>query len=191
MADLDPLTDEFTSEDMKIGFLGDLSKQYLNKLAANTSYLYNVMDRNIILWNEFFGIATELDYDTDKDYVDKYIKVEWIINTGGNGIRLPWLFDLRSFYDISTHTVSQITPLAFAEVAYRLYPKIYKLSTTYQFIYPGIKIKALATGGFRLYIDGIAGLSLFTFTIVLLNHSVGEIYEQALSATWGSIKVAE
>ena len=143
--DLDPETDSFTEDNILVPYKGGVSCEFLREVARNTSWLYRNQSRNRFAFNESFDYQEEIDFDTDKIYVNKYIFITFRWNTKIAGLfSTPYKIEIQSGV-----------------------PLIIQLTTSYQNLELGdeggytinFQIKALVAGGFRIKEVGMAGPS--------------------------------
>lgn len=141
---LDINTDEFTNDNMLIPYEGGISKQFLRKIASNTSFNNRLAGRAIFIKNESLAALASKVFDLERDYRDAYIF--WLGNANTNSSK----FDL---------------PYTETESAY-IRPAWLQLALSSQPLSAGsiIEIEALLNGGFQLgnthpsstyYINGI------------------------------------
>lgn len=127
---LDINTDAFTKENMLIPYEGGISRQFLQKVASNTSFNNRLAGRSVFIGNESIAALASKVFDTDRDYRNSYVFWLGNANTDSGKFSLPY-----------TET----------DISY-VRPSWIQVVTSFQPISSGsiIRIKALASGGFEL-----------------------------------------
>lgn len=149
------LTFYFTN--MLIPYKGGVSKQYLQKMAKNTGYNWRHSDKTLFLLNENFPAEGERDYDTDRNYIGSYLRI-WVIFTE-SPLTLPY------------HWPDPGNSGVWYE------PILIQLTTSYQIFYGAWqRIKALASGGFRIH-SGAVGTQYLSGVIEECRLVVGVLVE--------------
>ena len=149
-SDVSGNTASFTSAGVLPAYKEGGSYQWGGKLADNTGYVWRRGDLGIMLWNELFTAGQEKDFDTNRDYTSKFV-----------------------FTQLENFAAEQVSIL---EMSNDIPTRINLLGLNYNTGISGyidgrqfFKIKALASGGFRMYNTSLSNWYLCGYIFEIRN----------------------
>lgn len=134
--DIDINVATFDNTNLLSEYKDPTSRQFLGKLGNNTAYNFRHSDQNLFIENDEYTDQQEKTYDTDRDYRNKYLKLE--VGLSASAFTMP--FGLISNVDaLTTEWVQLVT-------SFQTLPKSGL-----------IEIKANNTGGFTIRVTVSSG----------------------------------